>query len=297
MARHLILIAEDDPQNAEVLREAVESMDFEARVVTTLEEIRACLEALTPCAMLQDMQMPHAAGARPHEKAGESGIRMLRKKSNGARRVPVLVVTAFRSDPDFVWAMAELEADGFVEKANIGKLPDKLLAVLKKNGREDHANCARCNAESAGAAAAAVATAGPAAAATAVEAGDGGVRLVIDGVTNKRRSGFLVNGMRRELQDAKFVSFLRLVVAHQREPGSWSTKTALGWTRDRWIPSRIREAFKGAVPEGFEIVEGDGHARYRLNPAVVVESVDWKVLAGHAEVGVVKIAREEMGRG
>ena len=46
-------------------------MDMDCRVVATLEEVRACLEeGFEPCGVLPDMQIPHAAGARPHEKGG-----------------------------------------------------------------------------------------------------------------------------------------------------------------------------------------------------------------------------------
>ena len=73
--RHRVLIAEDDPQNAQVLVEIVQSMDFEYRLATTLEEVRACLLEWDPCVLLQDMQIPHAAGARPNEKNRRRGGR------------------------------------------------------------------------------------------------------------------------------------------------------------------------------------------------------------------------------
>jgi DNA-binding NarL/FixJ family response regulator len=147
--RHEVLIAEDDPTNAEALSDIVRSMNMNCRVVTTLDEMRACLEqGYAPCAVLQDMQMPHTAGARPHEKVGESGIALVRGMWPGKGRVAIVVVTAFRFDPDFVWQMAELEADAFVQKQNSQSLPDKLLRALKKNGRESHASCAQCSAES-----------------------------------------------------------------------------------------------------------------------------------------------------
>ncbi|HEY2511052.1 MAG TPA: response regulator, partial [Polyangiaceae bacterium] len=148
-ARHEILIVEDNHENAEVLRDLVQSMDFGCRVVTTLEEVRACLESgFLPCGVLQDVQIPHAAGARPHEKAGESSIALVRARSRGAMRVPIVVLTAFRSEPELVWRMAELEADFFLEKTKIGALPDKLAAYLARNGRACHGDCERANLES-----------------------------------------------------------------------------------------------------------------------------------------------------
>ncbi len=147
--RHTVLIVEDDPQNAQTLRDIVGAMDMDCRVVATLEEVRALLASgFAPCAILQDMQIPFAAGARPHEEGGESSIGQVRGRWKGKRSVAIVVVTGFRADPDFVWAMSELDADGFCAKANIETLPEKLRAALKKRGRERHADCAECNAES-----------------------------------------------------------------------------------------------------------------------------------------------------
>lgn len=146
--RHEILIAEDDAGCAQAMADLVRSMEMDCRVVRTLEEEKAALAERLPCAIVQDMQMPHAAGAQPHEKSGESAMRNARSLSNGARRVPIVVVTAFRSDPDYVWAMSELEAEGFIAKSNLAALADKLAGALKKRGREDHARCAECNDES-----------------------------------------------------------------------------------------------------------------------------------------------------
>lgn len=175
-------------------------MSFEARVAATLDEARAIFAEWAPCGVLQDMQIPHAAGARPHDKAGESNIKLVREASRGPRRVAVIVVTAFRSDPDFVWRMADLEADGFVEKTRLDAMPDKLTAALAKNGRADHAHCARCNAESAAGATGATSATGATGISTetrdAAVAGDARVVLTVDGAKNKRRTGFLVNGRR-----------------------------------------------------------------------------------------------------
>jgi DNA-binding response OmpR family regulator len=147
-ARHYVLIVEDDPKSARVLEENVRSMDFDCRVVTTLEGAKAAYAEREPCAVLQDMEIPHAAGARPHDKAGESNIRAIRAVSSGPKSVPIVIVTALPAKVDFVWRLAKLDANDFVEKANIGALPDKLAEALRRSGREDHARCAECNAAS-----------------------------------------------------------------------------------------------------------------------------------------------------
>jgi DNA-binding response OmpR family regulator len=148
MERHVIQIVEDDPATARALEEIVRSMDFDCRVATTLEEAKASFAESMPCALLQDMELPHALGAQPHAMAGESSIRAVRSRSRGPMRVPILVVTALAAEVDFVWRMAELEADAFIPKSNVRVLPEKLLGYLKKNGREDHARCAQRNAQS-----------------------------------------------------------------------------------------------------------------------------------------------------
>ncbi len=148
MQRHVIQIVEDNPENARVLEEIVRSMDFDCRIAATLEEAKVAIAESLPCALLQDMEVPHTPGARPHERAGESSIRATRALSNGAARVPILVVTALAPELDFVWRMSELEADAVVLKSNIRVLPEKLLGCLRKTGREDHARCAERNSES-----------------------------------------------------------------------------------------------------------------------------------------------------
>jgi hypothetical protein len=74
-------------------------------------------------------------------------VRRGRSRTDRAR-IPILVVTGLPPDPDFIWRMSELEADGFRLKSNVRALPGKLLACLQKFGREDHARCAERNAES-----------------------------------------------------------------------------------------------------------------------------------------------------
>ncbi len=62
-------------------------------------------------------------------------------------------------------------------------------------------------------------------------------------------------------------------------------------TKDKWVVIRIREAFKGLLPPGFAIIE-EGGRMFRLNPSVVIDRVEWGVLAGHPEVQVQKMAKE-----
>ena len=290
--RHEILVVEDNPQNAVTLREMVHSMDMDCRVVDTLDEVRACLASgFEPCAVLQDMQIPHTAGARPHEKSGESSIALIQAFAKGKSRPPILVVTAFRSDPDYVWQMAELEVDGFVAKSNVESLPDKLRAAMKKCGREDHAKCAACNRE---ARALAQASRGedPAQTPAATESAQGTITLAMEGEPIRGRTSLRICGEQRLLPPARFAVLLRAVLAHERAIGSWSDRYELGIGDDRSMTTRVREPFKGLVPEGFQVIEGDKRKQFRLNPEIVVEATDWERLARHPDSGIRNIAAQ-----
>jgi len=147
-SRHVILIIEDVPSASEAFAEIMRSMDFDCRIAATLDEVHAALATFEPCAVLQDLEIPHGPGARPHEKAGESSIHAIRRQSSGPGRAPIVIVTGLEPDPDRVWDLAMTGADAFVTKAKTQTLPGKLLAMLKKCGRENHASCAACNAAS-----------------------------------------------------------------------------------------------------------------------------------------------------
>ena len=155
---------------------------------------------------------------------------------------------------------------------------EKLRGALARAGREDHCKCAAL------------------AQRRAIAAVKDGVRVAIDGVTTSSRcTGFFVNGERRDLQDSKFVIFLRLVAAHLAASGSWSDRQALGM-RGRNATTAIREPFVGLVPDGLNAIEKDGRGNFRLNPAIAVESVAWEVLGSHSDGAVQRIVLEQRKR-
>jgi CheY-like chemotaxis protein len=293
--RHTILIVEDDPKNAQSLAEMVQSMDMDCKVAGTLEEVRALLGGgLCPCGVLQDMQLPHAEGARPHEKTGESSIALVKGIWNGKGRPAIVVVTAFRADPDYVWQMAELEVDGFVAKTNVQVLPEKLRAAMKKHGREEHANCAACS--KAARVVPVRSAADGAAGAGREDAAAPKVTLAIEGESIRGRTSIRACGERILLQDSKFVILLRAVVAHERSAGSWSDRYDLGIGDDRGMVTHLRNELKEVVPEGFQVLEAGGGKQYRLNPEIVVEGTKWEKLVEHPSAVVRKIAVEMVKR-
>lgn len=288
--RHRILIAEDKPESAAVIAEHVSAIDCDYLVVSTLEELQARYDEYDPCGIVNDIQMPTRAGARPNENAGMSGIKFARRRSSGPTRVAIVVLTEYRNDPDFVWEMTELQADQFCEKANIDALGGKLLACLKKNGREDHASCARCSAQSRPSQST---PAPPRDGATL--SGDARLRLVVDGRQKRGRTLVVVNAIECPLQDKNFIVLLRIMLEHRRAPGEWRHKSDLGSRADRiWEPpSRINgDVAERLDREDAALIDSDVRGSFRLHEDVVIERIDFRALARHSDETVRKLARE-----
>ena len=299
--QHVAFIVEDDPQIAEILKELVASLGHAWIHASTLEEVRVAVAVGGYCYVLLDMQIPAHATARPLLGSGETALGMIRKKEPrrneaGAHVLPVLVVTGYSRDPDFVSKMYEMEADGFVAKPfddRIEFVLDKIRAALLKSGREEHEQCALIPRR------AVTSSAPPPPVAAPVANGSNGgaaratqVRISLDGTQSKRRTRVIVNNAACELQDAHFVFLLRVVAARMRKRVEWGTHHELGIGRTPEVPSRLRTAFADLVPPGFEIVESDHDGRYRLNPHVVVEEIDCETLQSHGNGSVQKIAEE-----
>jgi CheY-like chemotaxis protein len=282
---HATFIVEDDPVMARLLCDLVESLGHEWMLATTLEEARLGSAHGGFCYALLDMQIPATDGAPPMVACGETVLRALREKfpartARGRHVLPIIVITSYSREPEFVTRMLKMDANDFVAKpiASQHVVPDKVREALAAAEREDHAACERAP--------------GPSArpAPTAIRGGPG---LVIDGEKNGRRTGMLVHGERRELQDAKFVALMRMVVSRLDTPGAWLGKEAMGIGHAPETPSRIRKELRGLLLDGDDVVETDKGGRVRLNPKVTVE-VRWDRLLDHPEAVVQRMARERL---
>jgi len=104
----MILIIEDDPDIAEVLRYSLESENLETRVALTGEEgLSASLDKHNPPSLiLLDLLLP-----------GMSGIEICRRlrKEAQTRTTPVVIVTAKASDSD-IRISQELEVANYIMK-------------------------------------------------------------------------------------------------------------------------------------------------------------------------------------
>jgi CheY-like chemotaxis protein len=283
---HVAFVVEDDPVMARTLCDLVASLGHEWILAVTLEDAREGIARGGFCYALLDMQIPATDGAPPIVACGETVLRALREKfpartARGKHVVPIIVVTSYSREPEFVTRMLKMDANDFVAKplASQAVVPDKVREALAAAEREDHAACAQVHAPS-----------GP----PPARAGASG--LLIDGEKSGRRTGMLVHGERRHLQDAKFVALVRMVVARLDAPGSWLGKQAMGIGHAPETPSRIRKELRGLLPDGEEVVETDKGGRVRLNPKVAVE-VRWDALLDHPEAVVQKLARERCKKG
>jgi DNA-binding response OmpR family regulator len=288
--RHVALIVEDDPHIADIEKELVTSMGHKWLHATSLEDVRNAITAGGYCYVLLDMQIPADAVSRPAVVCGETALRLLRRASpqrtdDGKHVLPILIVSGYSRDPEFVSKMFEMDANGFISKPfgeRIEATLAKIHTALERAGREEHSACsAAVEARGAREPARAGSERPPSAAA---------VHLVIDGSVTASRTNVLVNGIPVPLQDSTFSVLLRLVAFHLRSPGEWSPADKVGTTTRAWATSRLRTAFKCAVPPGFEVVEVRKGVGCRLNPSVVVERVAWDALRTHGEAAVRKLA-------
>ena len=103
-----VLIVEDDPDIAEVLRYVLENENFETRVAHTGEEgLLACLDKHNPpLLILLDLLLP-----------GMSGVELCRRlrKESLTRNTPVLIVSAKAGDKEIA-ASRELGVEDYIIK-------------------------------------------------------------------------------------------------------------------------------------------------------------------------------------
>ncbi|MBI4060804.1 MAG: response regulator [Elusimicrobia bacterium] len=129
MGGRKILVVDDDPSIREILSIQLTRLGYE---VTTAEdglEAVAAFKSAAPDAILLDLMMPRVDGLATCRQ-----IRALEKKA-GAKRTPVLFLTARDSTHDKTSA-ALSGGDEFVPKpVSIQELRDRLEAVFLKKGK------------------------------------------------------------------------------------------------------------------------------------------------------------------
>ena len=125
-----ILIIEDDPDIAEVVRYSLEAQEFETRVaVNGKEGLAASLDkAQPPLLILLDQLLP--------EMNGLEICRRIRREPAGPR-IPIIMVTAKASEIDFANARAAGVDDYVTKPFSVRKVMERISALLRptENGR------------------------------------------------------------------------------------------------------------------------------------------------------------------
>jgi CheY-like chemotaxis protein len=286
---HLALIVEDDPETAGYLADILRARGDRPIVARTVAEALAILSKVDPCYVLADNELPAEEGAPPHTAAGERLLEAARTQDlrlvDGRFFVrQILSVTGVASDPDFVTRMHALGATHFQTKP-LGRdgaraLLDKIRVCLERAKRVSHDACALVARRPASAPPAPIV----------------GPRIRIDGTRERTRMILFVEGERRTIQEGAMVPLLRAIVLRERSPGAWSAREALYMSKSNNATTRINQPFRGLVPDGFLVLESDGGGSFRLNPAVVVEQIDWAALAESANAQIRKLAKEQRER-
>ena len=129
MSPKKILVVDDDPSIREILSIQLTRLGYEVTTADDGLEAVASFKAATPDAILMDLMMPRLDGLASCQQ-----IRAVEKKT-GAKRTPVLFLTARDSTHDKTSA-ALSGGDEFVPKpVSIQELRDRLEALFLKKGK------------------------------------------------------------------------------------------------------------------------------------------------------------------
>ncbi|UPT74360.1 MAG: response regulator [Elusimicrobiota bacterium] len=129
MSGRKILVVDDDPSIREILSIQLARLGYEVTAAADGLEALEMLKTSTPDAILLDLMMPRLDGLATCQR-----LRALEKKA-GAKRTPVLFLTARDSTHDKTSA-ALSGGDEFVPKpVSIQELRERLEAVLLRKGK------------------------------------------------------------------------------------------------------------------------------------------------------------------
>jgi hypothetical protein len=241
--------------------------------------------------VLLDKELPAADGDPPLIATGDTAQRRLRavdprRNADDHHLLPILILTKVPPTPALLNAQYRQGASGFLAKpATPEVIASEVLGALERAGRRDHAQCAKLAAGAARPAAEEEPPADPHAAKR--------VHVRLDRRRIGRRTTFLVDGRRADLQDNLFVPFFKLAVVRARGSDAYRSTSDLGIFRTPHAPSRIRAALEMVMPKGMSILQRGEEGMFRLHPLVVVEPIDWAVFEKHPHAGVQAVAAAE----
>jgi two-component system, OmpR family, alkaline phosphatase synthesis response regulator PhoP len=127
MPKHRVLIVEDEPDIAGLIKHTLErSADADAEIVGTGEGALNAVIARPPDLIILDLNLPVLSGMEV--------CRILRGRSEG-RHVPIIMLTAHTTEEDRITGL-ELGADDYVTKPfSPRELTARVRAVLRRNSK------------------------------------------------------------------------------------------------------------------------------------------------------------------
>lgn len=256
-ARHRALIIEDDEATVEDLVEILRSVDCDCIAVSSFEEALQALQGSTFCFVLLDLQIKRARDAiRGHVEHGNALLRQIRQMypqhTGRSFWLPVIVVSGFAQE---VSAAVDVMKDGAGDVVHkplkSREVSDAVRRALERSGRSSHDLCRPTPPDF-------------------VTDRTAEVLLAIPGERIRRRTRVTIGQKDLELTDGSLNILLHLVIAHRE--GKGVHKIDLGASADQGFKgiSVLREALKGALPAGVNIISNDYRGTYKLTSNVVI---------------------------
>jgi DNA-binding response OmpR family regulator len=276
--RHRALIVEDDEATVEDLGEILRSVGCDHVAVPSFDEALEALRGSAFCFILLDLQIKRSPDAiRGHVEHGNALLREIRQlypqHTGRAFWLPVIVVSGFANE---VSAAVDVMKDGAGDVVHkplkSREVSEAVRRALERSGRSAHDRC------------------GPSPPADTAVASAAVIQLAIPGDRIRRRTRVTIGQNDLELTDGSLKILLRLIVAHRE--GKGVHKIDLGATADQGFRgiSVLREALKGALPSGIDIIDNDYRGTYTLTSNVVVGACDAEKLRAIGDRTIADLA-------
>jgi DNA-binding response OmpR family regulator len=279
IGHHLALIVEDDGTLAEDLAEILSSFACDSIIADNKRDAVASIRSNAFCFVLLDLEIKlEPDSIKGHTEHGNSLLREIRQlhadHTGRCYWLPILVVSGFARE---VAAAVEVMKDGasdVIHKPFVGReVSETIRRALEHSGRATHDRCAKKPAP------------------RALDA-DEGLVLTIPGDRVRQRTLVRVGSRSVPLTDGSMRVLLHLMVG--RVAGKAVHKRDLGASDDKGFKgiSVLRDALKGALPDGADIIGNDYHGNYRLTDDVTIGSCNTEKLVEIADQRITDLAQQ-----
>jgi DNA-binding response OmpR family regulator len=255
------------------------SLTCDVRAVDNKSDALSALNENSFCFVLLDLEIKREPDSlKGHVEHGSSFLRELRQRhpehAGRCYWLPVLIISGFAREVGTAVDVMKDGADDVIHKPFKSRdVSEAIRQVLERSGRADHASCGG----------------NPA---SRVPDPAHGMVLSIPGDRVKRRTVVRLGTRAARLTDGSLKTLLRLVVGRFAEKPVH--KRDLGANDDQGFRgiSVLRDALKGALPEGVDIVENDHHGNYWLAKNVTLGDFNHAKIAEIGDQELTRLVRE-----